>query len=273
MKQYFYNINRYMDNSKTETNYMDLFEKEKDFCYQIMSNQQTDEKMIELQKYLNKNCNQIVLVLDTETTGLPPRQGKYKYPKFTDYQKYDSARIVQFSAILYNFYDDHEIEIVDFILKPDNFVINNSKFHGITQEKAIDEGVEMNVLVKKLKKLLNYHPKYIIGHNIQFDMNIIKAELCRFQAKNTLVNFPLLNWFNSIKTFCTMEKTKDILKLPYANSKSNSKNYKPPRLSELFKYIYGYDPDGLHNSLNDTIYTLKCCIELYNHDLIILNLK
>lgn len=261
-----------MNNSTNITeNYLNLFDSKKDYCYEIMSKPQTDSKLLELQKYLHKNCHQIVLVLDTETTGLPPRQGKYKYPKFKDYEKYNSARIVQFSAILYNFYDNHEIEIVDYIIKPENFTITNSQFHGITQEQALKEGVEIKVLVNKLKKLLNFYPKYIVGHNILFDLNIIKAELSRYQAKNTLVNFPLLQRFNTTNYFCTMEKSKNVLKLPYANG--SSKSFKPPKLIELFKYIFGYEPDGFHNSLNDTIYTLKCFIELYNHDLINLNLK
>ena len=82
------------------------------------------------------------LFFDTETTGLPRN---WKAP-VTDLNNW--PRMVQIAWILC---DDkgNRVETADYIIKPENFVIpqDASKVHGITTEKAINEGESLeNVL-------------------------------------------------------------------------------------------------------------------------------
>ena len=75
------------------------------------------------------------LFFDTETTGLPRN---WKAP-VTDLNNW--PRMVQIAWILC---DDkgNRVESADYIIKPENFVIpqDASRVHGITTEKAINEG-------------------------------------------------------------------------------------------------------------------------------------
>jgi DNA polymerase III epsilon subunit-like protein len=69
--------------------------------------------------------------------------------------------------------------------------------------------------------------------------------------------------FNS-KCFCTMKNTVDICKLENPNPSPNNKKkgYKYPKLSELHKHLFSYEPKNLHNSLFDVIITLRCFYKL-----------
>jgi hypothetical protein len=94
----------------------------------------------------------MALIIDVETTGLPIRTG-LKYGEFPAYEKinlYDSSRIVQISLMLCN-ENLEEIEFKDFIIKADNFSINNSSFHGITNEISHNEGVPFSVVAEVIK--------------------------------------------------------------------------------------------------------------------------
>ena len=81
------------------------------------------------------------LFIDTETNGLPDMTNiKYgNYPIFTDINKYNTARIIQLSFMLC---DENlkELEMHDYIIKRENFEINNSEFHGITNDIS-DNGI------------------------------------------------------------------------------------------------------------------------------------
>ena len=97
----------------------------------------------------------------------------------------------------------------------------------------------------------------MVGHNISFDLSIIKSELFRYNK------LKLLEKFKKINCFCTMKSCVNITKIKRKNG-----DYKYPKLKELYKYIFGSEPKDLHNSLYDTRYTFECLKELYNNNLI-----
>ena len=78
------------------------------------------------------------LFFDTETTGLPRN---WKAP-VTDLNNW--PRMIQIAWILSD-NKGNRIESDDFIIKPENFKIpiEASKVHGISTEKAINEGEEL----------------------------------------------------------------------------------------------------------------------------------
>jgi len=192
----------------------------------------------------------LIFVFDTETTGLP-------YTKdYTNLDKFNNARLVQFSGILYDMKEYKVVKEYDIYIKPDDFKINNSHIHHITDEIANSKGIPIKKFFKKLKKILKYNPLVLVGHNIDFDNNIIKSELYRYKKDK------LLNKFSKFNNYCTMKNCVNITKI------KTNRGYKYPKLCELYKYIFGYEPENLHNSLYDTRYTLQCVKELYNNDLI-----
>ena len=89
------------------------------------------------------------LFFDTETTGLPRN---YKAP-VSDLNNW--PRMIQIAWILCD-QNGSQIESDDFIIKPENFKIPDaaSKVHGISNEKAINEGEELEIVLVKFNNLV-----------------------------------------------------------------------------------------------------------------------
>jgi DNA polymerase III epsilon subunit-like protein len=102
------------------------------------------------------------LFFDTETTGLPKN---WKAP-VTDLNNW--PRMIQIGWILSD--NGKRIDTGNFIIKPENFTIpvEASKVHGISTEKAIAEGVDLENLLLKFNNLIE-QANYIVAHNIDFD--------------------------------------------------------------------------------------------------------
>ena len=121
----------------------------------------------------------MALIIDVETTGLPDCSGLGfgKYPPIENLDKYDSSRIVQISIMICNERFE-ELELKDFIIKADGFSIDNSGFHGITNEISEKEGKHFKEIAEILLECLS-KGSYVIAHNAKFDVNVIKSELFR----------------------------------------------------------------------------------------------
>ena len=67
-----------------------------------------------------------------------------------------------------------------YIIKPEGYSIPFAaeKVHGITTEKAMAEGFDLLFVLEEFEKCLSLS-SYVIGHNVDFDLNIIKAEYVR----------------------------------------------------------------------------------------------
>jgi DNA polymerase-3 subunit alpha len=208
-------------------------------------------KIIELVKLVNyiKEQNKYVLVLDLETNGLPLMAGFNKYYSYKDIEKYNSSRIVQCCMALYDT-NGNEVEIMDKIIRPNNFDIKNSNIHGITYEKAVKEGVDFNNIVPTIKEYL-LRSYVIVGHNINFDVNILSSELYRAKEYNSAFNLV------TKQRYCTMFKSKNIVKVLNANGK-----VKLPKLSELYFSLFHKESENNHDARYDVRNCAKCYFEL-----------
>mgnify|MGYP000716491821 CR=1 FL=1 len=105
------------------------------------------------------------LFFDTETTGLPKN---WKAP-VTDLDNW--PRMIQIGWTLCN-EEGERVDSAEFIIKPDNFIIPReaSNVHGITTEKAEEEGVELDFVLNKFNELVNESKADIL---ILSDANII----------------------------------------------------------------------------------------------------
>ena len=187
------------------------------------------------------------LFFDTETTGLPRN---WKAP-VTDLNNW--PRMIQIAWILC---DDEgsRIESDDFIIKPENFVIpiEASKVHGISTEKAIDEGEDLKKVLILFSKLVD-QADFIVAHNISFDEKIVGAELLRKEIQSD---------FEEKRKLCTMKASTDYCKLP------GPYGYKWPKLSELHIKLFGVDFDEAHDASVDINATEKCFWEMRRKGLI-----
>lgn len=173
------------------------------------------------------------MFFDTETTGLPKcRDQAYKAPG-------NWPHIVSIAWIIPGQKKEY------FLIKPQwEIPAESTKIHGITYEKALNEGSDLREVLDKFWKDLGDKP--LIAHNIEFDSNVlINAEMWDLRRV-----YPPIK-----KMYCTMELTRNILKLP----SPSFKGYKSPKLSELYEFIFKKKPEGLHNSLKDT----EILVEIY----------
>lgn len=169
---------------------------------------------------MGNNIMPRIIIFDTETTGLP----KLKRLSAMD-SKDNWPDIV--SICWRVFEDTKEISNNYYIIRPEGWVIpeDSFKIHKISQERAMKEGASLNDVLMKFKNDIT-SSDMIIAHNLEFDKNVIlNAYLWR-------LHMPIEFWF-SIKEFCTADMSKNVLKLPgrFPNSKDP---YKIPSLNELY---------------------------------------
>jgi DNA polymerase III epsilon subunit-like protein len=202
------------------------------------------------------------IVYDTETTGLPSKNAKLT---LTDLWPY----IVQFSYIIYES-ETNEIEKKDYIIQiPENVVMNNENIaiHGVTNEMSQTKGVKINNVIEEFINIIE-GSDFVIGHNLEFDLNILKVELLRMIRETNddevRQNYQecLNNLYSLDKYYCTMQNSINVCKLPSPYKKFKDQ-FKYPRLDELHNHFFGIKPKKLHNSLNDVIITFRCFYKLY----------
>ena len=199
-----------------------------------------------------------VLVFDTETTGLPKR-----YAKYIDTQEW--PYIVQISYIYYDT-DTHEFTAFDHIvqLEPDVVISEKSiEIHKITKEICQEKGISIKTILHEFIALAK-QSDYVIGHNLQFDKNMVIVECIRHRIMS-----PFLK--KKFKEYCTMKNSVNICRL---HSKHANHTYKYPKLEELHWFLFNILAQNLHNSLCDVIVTLRCFyMLLFKQDLYIVNEK
>lgn len=188
------------------------------------------------------------IIFDTETTGLPKRWGA----PVSDLDNW--PRCVQ---IAWQIHDDlgRVIEHKDFIIKPDGFNIpyEAESIHGISTELANKQGVDILYMLEEFKEALS-KAKFVVGQNVQFDINVMGAEYLRYGLDNVLEDKPKLDT-------CT-EVTAELLKLPGGRAG----RYKLPTLTELHEYLFGVAFSEAHNATADVEATTRCFLELIRRE-------
>ena len=209
-----------------------------------------------------------VIVFDTETTGLP--KTKVLTPGLLKLWPY----VVQLSYLIYDIDEKELIKIRDFIIKiPYDIEIPQeaSKIHGITNDISYSQGINIENIIEEFMDDLN-QCDYIIGHNIEFDINMIKAELMRLNliiSKNMNLYYNYVEFLTTCKKYyCTMQESIDLCAIKQIN-KQGKEYIKYPKLIELHKKLFDTSPNGLHNSLNDILICLRCFYKMkFNKDII-----
>ncbi len=183
------------------------------------------------------------LIFDTETTGLPQ---DWKAP-LTDFDNW--PRCVQLAWQMHDA-EGKLISVKNYIIKPDGFNIpfNAEKIHGISTERAIKEGVVIKNVLEEFITDLN-HSKFVVGHNISFDNNIVGCELLRLGMSNYLVDFPSIDTKDDSTEYCAIPGGK-------------GGRFKWPSLLELHTKLFNEDFAEAHNASADVEATSRCFLEL-----------
>lgn len=177
-----------------------------------------------------------MLVLDIETTGLPQTKGYGKYYSPKEIFRYNTSRVVSIAFITKDGYERYSE------IKPNDFTIQNSHFHGITQKRAVEKGLSLrdyfsNDLLKKIKE-----SDFILGHNIDFDIHVLLSELYRQGL------YSIYSLLENKELKCSMKLGQDYFQLT-----------KSPKLTDLYYTFFKKEFYNSHNALSDA----KACLECY----------
>ena len=216
-----------------------------------------------------------IAIFDTETTGLP------KTKLLNDETLALWPHIVQFSYIIYDTELKKIIKTVDFVIKiPENINISDevSDIHGITNFISQNSQYKIeHALLLFSDDYLNYGIDLIVGHNLSFDINMLKIELMReigqiIDTINKRQFSQLLESLNDMNPenpespnlYCTMQKSIELCNLK-TKTRYGKEYVKFPKLSELHMKLFNSFPKNLHNSLNDVLICLRCYYMLEHH--------
>ncbi|WP_083634476.1 DNA polymerase III subunit alpha [Saccharicrinis aurantiacus] len=182
------------------------------------------------------------LVFDTETTGLPKN---WKAP-ITDTDNW--PRMVQLAWQCHDI-DGKFLFAKNHVITPDGYTIPDDvvAVHGITTEIAHEKGIPLKEALEDFMADVA-KSKFIIGHNVTFDNNIVGCELVRSEMdEQALVNAPSLDTMTSSKEFCNLKRNGQL---------------KNPTLTELHIKLFTVPFEEAHNAAADVEATTRCFLEL-----------
>lgn len=134
------------------------------------------------------------------------------------------------------------------LIKPEDFLIETTHIHGITQEAA-NEGCDLIEVLLDFQSALD-QATLIVCHNVLFDVNAMRGEFLRKLAVNPFENKP---------TFCTMKNPKVIC---WCAIYDPCYGFKQPKLTELYHRLFGQRLDQKHRADSDMDALAKCFFEL-----------
>ena len=183
------------------------------------------------------------LIFDTETTGLPkdynaPVSNSDNWP-----------RLVQLAWQIHD-KTGKLVDVKNFIVQPEGFEIPYSaeKVHGISTDRARKQGMPLEHVLYEFEKSLK-ECEFIVGHNVEFDINIVGAELYRMNISSKLAEK---------KRVDTKEVSTDFCALPGGKGGK----FKWPNLTELHLKLFNESFNEAHNASADVEATARCFLEL-----------
>src|SRR5690606_21643678 len=183
------------------------------------------------------------LIFDTETTGLPR---DYNAPVS------DSDNWPRMVQLAWQLHDDTGklLSAKNYIVKPEGFdiPIAVANVHGITTERALKDGKELRFVLEEFLKDVA-QTTYNVGHNVEFDINIVGAELYRLAITNNLAEKKLLDTMKSSIDFCAIPG-------------GRGGGYKFPTLTDLHTKLFNKGFGDAHDAAYDVDATARCFFEL-----------
>lgn len=178
------------------------------------------------------------LFFDTETTGLPP-----PCPAMVD----QWPRLVELAWLLT---DAHGAVLRQdsAIIRPEGYRIPQrvTNIHGISTQLAYENGSRLSLVLERFSEALRFS-HMLIGHNIDYDYRVIRAEYFRKKISTLLDQYP---------RFCTMKSPKII---EFCKVMRGDNKPKWPGLAELYQYLFEERYHDPHNAYADA----KACAECF----------
>lgn len=200
-----------------------------------------------------------ILLLDTETNGLP--RNRYAPPSTPN----NWPAILQLSWATYILGADgrtltqESVRDLGLALPADEaWNPEAAAIHGISEVEA-RSGTPVVEGLQELQAALRT-ANVVVAHNLAFDKPILRAAAYRAGIRDFWPSVAS----GRLREFCTMEGTRDLLRLPSEHEKAT--RWKAPRLNELHTWLFGhpYDISGatLHSSASDVQCLASCLTAL-----------
>ena len=190
------------------------------------------------------------LFFDTETAG---KALNFNAPP-TDLNNW--PRITQLGWQLYD-KDENLVNEKNYLMIPDGWEIPKEDFfieNNMSTERCVEFGIPLKDAVMEFMRDLE-QSEYLIAHNMQFDSNVLSAELIRLGIVPS----------KKVEKLCTMKESTNYCQLPakWGNS------YKWPSLTELHAKLFNAGFDGAHDALEDVKVCAKSFFELKKRNVIL----
>lgn len=189
------------------------------------------------------------LIFDTETTGLPQN---YNAP-LTDFDNW--PRLVQ---LAWQLHDENGKLLTNrnLIVKPEGFTIpyNSVQIHGISTERALEEGIPLKEALEIFREDIA-KAQHGIGHNIEFDYNIVGCEYLRMEMENSLEPLPQLDTKLVSTDYCAIPG-------------GRGGQFKWPTLTELHTKLFGVAFEDAHDAAYDVDATARCFFGLLKESVV-----
>ena len=190
----------------------------------------------------------IILTLDTETTGLP-QVSRGVQPRKEDLDKW--PHIVQMSWLMYDVQKGKIISEYDYVIqlpRGAKMPEESTSIHGITQRMSRN-GTSLKDVLGILKVCVE-QSQMIVGHNLDFDLDIIRSAELRLgrDRRSDDVMFPTVKIY-----YCTMKHGRTLCNLVKPDG-----YLKSPRLEELHYCLFQENATNLHNSMVDVLVSFRC---------------
>jgi len=205
---------------------------------------------------MGKMTGQKLLFVDTETNGLPKN-------RFAPYTAVDCwPEIIQISWQIVDGTTWETLSESDSFIKPKGMWSKDAeRVHQIPETIVAKFGKEHIDVFSKFNEDLA-QCDYVISHNMMFDKTVIMCEIQRLWESGNKTLKPGVFWKKGIRDICTMNTTKEFCGVTFPNSK----DFKYPKLNELYLKLFGkvYDISGatLHNAKHDVSCLVMCLKEL-----------
>ena len=189
-----------------------------------------------------------ILVVDTETTGLPLKRDA------SVLQTSLWPSVVQLSFILYDTEQNKSLTCQDHIIKiPDSVTMSkeSEKIHGITRSMMLRKGIDIAEALDYFDKAMQ-DADTVVAHNLSFDKCVLMVEAKRLNRPQYFTNNG-----RGIKEYCTMKNTRKDCNI-LATRKDGTTFVKSPKLVELHEYLFNTTPNNLHNAMADILVCLRC---------------
>lgn len=182
-----------------------------------------------------------ILVFDTETTGFIDKK---------EFNLEKQPKIVQFAWIIGNIDNSGkytEERRINVMINPRIPIpYGASQVHSIYDVDVKDSPYieeEIDYFLDAINEV-----DAIIGHNIEYDEDMMKLELKRLERSHE---------YQPKQVICTMKTTVDFCAIRW-----NGERFKYPKLWELHKKLFNEYFIGAHDAMVDVEATLRCFLEL-----------